>query len=151
MRHLQSKAALLAVLLATVIPSVFADTVSPALPRIAAHRGGTADAPENTLAAIRLAVANRADIMWLTVQLSRDGVPVLYRPADLAALSNASGPVATRTAEALSQVNVGWSFKGGEGDYPYRNHPVGIPTLSQALHSLPASMPVILDLKALPA
>ncbi|OHX15313.1 glycerophosphodiester phosphodiesterase [Chromobacterium amazonense] len=152
MRHLQSKAALFAALLATAaIPSTFAETVIPTLPQIAAHRGGTADAPENTLEAIRLAVSNRADIMWLTVQLSQDGVPVLYRPADLAVLSDVSGPVAARTAKDLSQVNVGWTFKGSKGDYPYRKQPVGVPTLSQALHALPANMPVILDLKALPA
>ena len=57
-----------------------------ALPQIIAHRGGTGDAPENTLEAIRLALAHHADAMWLTVQLSKDGVPVLYRPADLSAL-----------------------------------------------------------------
>ncbi|MGF6780651.1 glycerophosphodiester phosphodiesterase family protein [Paraburkholderia sp. GAS334] len=126
-----------------------------ALPRIVAHRGGTGDAPENTLEAIRQSVAHHADAMWLTVQLSRDGVPVLYRPADLSALTDASGPVSTRTAAELAQVNAGWMFRSrdakGNDDYPYRRAPVGVPTLREALRAIPVGMLVILDMKALPA
>ncbi|WP_144150976.1 glycerophosphodiester phosphodiesterase family protein [Paraburkholderia sp. BCC1885] len=122
------------------------------LPLIIAHRGGTGDAPENTLEAIRLAVEHHADAMWLTVQLSKDGVPVLYRPEDLSALTDASGPVAGRTAEELARVNAGWRFLAVDGhSYPYRQRPVGIPTLREALRAIPASMPVVLDMKALPA
>ncbi|MFC0402263.1 glycerophosphodiester phosphodiesterase family protein [Paraburkholderia rhizosphaerae] len=120
------------------------------LPRIVAHRAGTADAPENTLEAIHAAIANRADAIWLTVQLSADGVPVLYRPADLSALTDASGPVASRTAAELARINAGWTFKVGDA-YPYRAAPVPVPTLRDALRAIPAGMPVILDMKALPA
>ncbi len=124
------------------------------LPMIIAHRGGTGDAPENTLEAIRQAVAHRADALWLTVQLSRDGVPVLYRPADLSALTDARGPVAGLTAAGLARVNAGWTFRqpdAGGGVFPYRQHPVGIPTLREALRAIPPTLPVILDMKALPA
>jgi glycerophosphoryl diester phosphodiesterase len=126
-----------------------------ALPRIIAHRGGTGDAPENTLEAIRLALAHHADAIWLTVQLSKDGVPVLYRPADLSALTNATGPVSAHSAAELARVNAGWTFRQkdaqGVDEYPYRQHPVGIPTLREALRAIPAATPVILDMKALPA
>ncbi|MEZ0605854.1 glycerophosphodiester phosphodiesterase family protein [Paraburkholderia sp. IW21] len=120
------------------------------LPTIIAHRGGTGDAPENTLEAIRQSIAHHADEMWLTVQLSKDGVPVLYRPADLSALTNAKGPVSALTAAELARVNAGWSFRSGD-IYPYRNHPIGIPTLREALRTIPLAMPIILDMKALPA
>lgn len=135
--------------------AVSIDASRSSLPLIIAHRGGTGDAPENTLEAIRLSVAHHADAMWLTVQLSKDGVPVLYRPADLSALTDASGPVSARTAAELAHINAGWTFRqagaqGGE-DYPYRQRPVGIPTLHDALRAIPAAMPVILDMKALPA
>ncbi len=123
------------------------------LPLIIAHRGGTADAPENTLEAIQQAVAHQADALWLTVQLSKDGEPVLYRPADLGLLTDASGPVASRTAAELAQVNAGWTFpQSGAGDtFVYRHHPVGIPTLREALRVIPVDRWVILDMKALPA
>jgi glycerophosphoryl diester phosphodiesterase len=146
-----------ALLTACAAPSggALPDASTASLPRIVAHRGGTGDAPENTLEAIRLSIAHHADAMWLTVQLSKDGVPVLYRPADLSALTDATGPVAGLTAAELARVNAGWSFKvrnaqGGD-EYPYRRQPVGIPTLREALRAIPANMPVILDMKALPA
>ncbi|WP_427183277.1 glycerophosphodiester phosphodiesterase family protein [Bordetella bronchialis] len=136
-------------------PDAPADRPAPSLPRIVAHRGGTGDAPENTLQAIRAALAHHADAMWLSVQLSKDGVPVLYRPADLSALTDATGPVAARTAAELARVNAGWRFKTtdtqGKDAYPYRGTPAGIPTLRAALRILPADMPVILDMKSLPA
>ena len=120
-----------------------------------AHRGGAGLMPENTLAAFSDAVARGADGAELDVQLSKDGVPVLYRPADLSALTDASGPVSARTAAELAHVNAGWSFRladaQGAEDYPYRSRPVGIPTLREALRAIPASMPVVLDMKALPA
>ena len=126
-----------------------------ALPKIIAHRGGTGDAPENTLEAIRLALVHHADAIWLTVQLSKDGVPVLYRPADLSALTNVSGPVSAYSAAQLARVNAGWTFRQndaqGVDDYPYRRQPVGIPTLREALRAIPATIPVILDMKAVPA
>jgi glycerophosphoryl diester phosphodiesterase len=126
-----------------------------AVPLVIAHRGGTGDAPENTLVAIREALANHADAIWLTVQLSRDGVPVLYRPADLATLTDAHGAVASKTAAELARVNAGWQFKtqdaAGRDIYPYRGTPVGIPTLTAALAAIPPDVPVVLDMKALPA
>ncbi|WP_454872717.1 glycerophosphodiester phosphodiesterase family protein [Paraburkholderia xenovorans] len=135
--------------LAPVATNTAVAQLSP-LPAIIAHRGGTGDAPENTLEAIRLSISNHADAMWLTVQLSRDGVPVLYRPADLSALTDASGPVSAYTAAELARVNAGWKFQRAD-TYPYRDRPLGIPTLRAALRSMPPGMPVILDMKALPA
>ncbi|MFV8766468.1 glycerophosphodiester phosphodiesterase family protein, partial [Yersinia enterocolitica] len=55
-------------------------TMPQQAPQIIAHRGGTADAPENTIPAIKKALANGADAIWITLQLSKDNIPVLYRP-----------------------------------------------------------------------
>ncbi|WP_256584817.1 glycerophosphodiester phosphodiesterase family protein [Pseudomonas sp. Irchel s3a18] len=123
------------------------------LPLIVAHRAGTADYPENTLLAIEAALRNHADMIWLTVQLSRDGVPVLYRPADLSANTQGSGPVAQKTFAELQQLNAGWNFKqpAENSAYPYRSRQMPIPSLQQALKAIPPSTRVILDMKALPA
>ncbi|HGM4778223.1 TPA: glycerophosphodiester phosphodiesterase, partial [Serratia marcescens] len=40
-------------------------------PAIVAHRGGTADAPENTRIAIETALKNGADAIWITLQESK--------------------------------------------------------------------------------
>lgn len=120
-------------------------------PTLIAHRGGTGDAPENTLVAIDTAIANHADALWLSVQLSADGVPVLYRPADLDSLTNAKGPVSAWNADALALFNAGTRFKTADGKQPYRDKGPGIPTLDEALKRIPANLPVYLDLKSEPA
>lgn len=119
-------------------------------PAVVAHRAGTADAPENTLLAIRKALANQSDVLWLSVQVSADGVAVLYRPADLSALTDAQGAVGTKSLEQLRTVNAGYQFKDAAGDYPYRAQPQAIPTLAEALRSVPTSIPLFLDIKAQP-
>ncbi|TLP75110.1 glycerophosphodiester phosphodiesterase [Pseudomonas nitroreducens] len=127
-------------------------SVRPALPQpeVVAHRAGTADAPENTLLAIRKALANHSDAMWLSVQVSADGVAVLYRPADLAALTDAQGAVGSKSLEQLRPVNAGYQFKDAAGNYPYRAEPQAIPTLAEALRTIPPSIPLFLDIKAQP-
>lgn len=118
---------------------------------IIAHRAGTGDFPENTLLALAKAVEVGVDGVWITVQASGDGVPVLYRPADLATLTDGSGPVKSQTAQQLQQLNAGWNFTGDGGGYPYRQQPAYIPTLAQAIAAVPADMPLFLDLKQTPA
>ncbi|SAK65764.1 hydrolase [Caballeronia catudaia] len=128
---------------------------NPRLPMIVAHRAGAADVPENTLIAIEGALRNHADAIWLTVQLTRDGVPVLYRPASLSANTDGRGPVASLDFAALERLNAGWNFArtdaSGTKRYPYRDDAVRIPSLAQALRAIPPAVPVMLDMKALPA
>lgn len=128
------------------------ERVQPVLPQpeVVAHRAGTADAPENTLLAIRKALANHSDALWLSVQVSADGVAVLYRPADLSALTDAQGAVGSKTQEQLRSVNAGYQFKDAAGDYPYRKESQAIPTLAEALRTIPPSVPLFLDIKAQP-
>ena len=65
-----------------------------ALPRLIAHRGLSASAPENTLAAVR--AAHEAGITWveLDVQLLADGTPVIWHDATVKRCSNGHGRLA---------------------------------------------------------
>jgi glycerophosphoryl diester phosphodiesterase len=124
-------------------------------PLIAAHRGGTGDGPENTIPTLQNSLKHGADILWMTVQVSSDGVPVLYRPADVSALTDAKGLVNTLSAAQLTALNAGYAYSvsdaAGNKSYPYRQHPVMIPTLRDALRAVPASTPIMIDMKQLPA
>ena len=147
--------ALLAFSLALLPCAAQAQTGAPApltahaAPLRIAHRGGTGDAPENTVTAIRAALANGVDAVWVTVQLSRDGVPVLYRPATLDALTNASGPVSAQTAEQLAQLDAGWKTGNSAGGAatPWRGRGIGIPTLEAVLRDFPETV-FFIDLKS---
>lgn len=141
-------AALVTSLLLTPIQNAVAD------PMVIAHRGGTGDTPENTVQAFHNALSNGADALWMTVQISQDGVPVMYRPADLSALTDGHGTVNSLPVADIQKLNAGYQFKHVDAkqqvSYPYRNHPLPIPTLRQAIESIPNNVPIMLDMKQVP-
>lgn len=75
-----------------------------------AHRGASADAPENTLAAFSLAEQQGADGIELDVQLSRDGVPVILHDERLERTSNGRGRVDRVAWRELRDLDVGSWF-----------------------------------------
>ncbi|MDN7182784.1 glycerophosphodiester phosphodiesterase [Caballeronia sp. SEWSISQ10-4 2] len=136
---------------ALVIITALSLTPALAAPFIVAHRGGTGDTPENTLQAFGTALENGADALWMTVQVTKDGVPVLYRPADLGSLTDGQGRLDDITLNDLRKLNAGYSFSrkdaSGRVSYPYRADPLRIPTLREALDAVPPSVPIMLDMK----
>jgi glycerophosphoryl diester phosphodiesterase len=116
---------------------LFLASAASANPEIIAHRGGTADAPENTLPAIKLALENNAQAIWITVQLSRDGVPVLYRPSDLKTLTNQQGKISRYDVNELAKVDasVTWKDKGLPENLMHST----IPTLQSVLTTWPGT------------
>jgi glycerophosphoryl diester phosphodiesterase len=77
-----------------------------AKPLVIAHRGASAEAPENTLAAFRQALVLGVDGIELDVQVTRDGVPVVFHDASLRRLTGVTGPLATRTWRELKRLRV---------------------------------------------
>jgi len=70
-------------------------------PLIIAHRGDSANAPENTMAAFRLALEKGADGIELDVMLSADGVPVVIHDSTVDRTTNGSGRVRELTLDQL--------------------------------------------------
>ncbi len=85
---------------------------------VVAHRGASAEAPENTLAAVRRAVARDADHVELDVQRTRDGALVLLHDTTLARTTDvrrvfprrAPWLVADFTADELARLDAGSWF-----------------------------------------
>lgn len=75
-------------------------------PLVFAHRGGSALAPENTIAAFDNGLALGADGLELDVHLSRDGAVVVHHDRTLDRTTTLRGPVAERTVEELQRANV---------------------------------------------
>lgn len=117
-----------------------------ASPLIVAHRAGTADFPENTRQAISLSLLNEANIIWITIQLSKDGIPVLYRPRGLSVLTDGNGLVSEHTLEKLQLLDAAYKFNQ-DGQYVYRGRGVKIPSLHQILLSYP-DVKFIIDIKS---
>jgi glycerophosphoryl diester phosphodiesterase len=81
-------------------------------PLIIAHRGASAEAPENTLSAFRRAIASKADGIELDVQISKDGVPVVFHDDSLRRLTGVSGRLTAKTWPELQKLRVLQSDEG---------------------------------------
>lgn len=102
-------------------------------PLIIAHRGASADAPENTLAAFELARRQRADMIELDLQPTADGEIVVFHDNDTARWNGRADPVARMTLADVRRLDI-----GGER----------VPTLAETLDwARSATMPLNLELK----
>lgn len=75
-------------------------------PLVFAHRGGSALAPENTIAAFDNGLALGADGLELDVHLSRDGTVVVHHDRTLNRTTALRGPLAARTADELRRAAI---------------------------------------------
>ncbi len=71
-----------------------------------AHRGGTSEAPENTLAAFEHAVSLGFRYLETDVHLSADGVLMAFHDPDLSRTCGVDGTIADMTADELAEVRV---------------------------------------------
>jgi len=79
-------------------------------PWVIGHRGASGEAPENTMAAFRLAVEQGADLIETDVHLSADGVPVLIHDPTLDRTTDGHGPVSCYTMAQLKELDAGSWF-----------------------------------------
>ena len=80
---------------------------------VIAHRGYSARAPENTLAASDLASEAGADAIEFDLHTAGDGNPVLFHDPMLSRTTSGVGPVRRRTVEQLKRLDAG-SWFGAE-------------------------------------
>ena len=76
-------------------------------PLIGAHRGASASAPENTLAAFDLAIEQGAELIECDVHRTADGAPVILHDFSLRRTAGQPGLVRDRTLAQLQQLDVG--------------------------------------------
>ena len=91
-----------------------------------AHRGNSAKAPENTLAAFALALDAGADGIEFDVHVTADGVPVVIHDARLERTTNGAGAIAELKLEDIRGLSAGDWFGPGFSDEQ-------IPTLEETL------------------
>lgn len=105
-----------------------------------AHRGASAHAPENTLAALRLAIDQGADMAEMDVQLSADGVPVLMHDVTVDRTTDGQGPVADLSREKIQRLDAGsWFGQDFAGEKA--------PTLDQVLGQIGPHLRLNIELK----
>lgn len=98
-------------------------------PIVFAHRGASAHAPENTLAAFELALRQGADAVELDVKLTRDQQPVVIHDQTVDRTTDGTGRVKDLTLAELRSLDAGSHF-----DIAYQGEPV--PTLEEVLKAI---------------
>jgi len=112
-------------------------------PEIIAHRGFSASAPENTLAAFEAAIAAGADRVEFDVQLTRDGIPVVIHDDLLDRTTSGKGPVEAVSYDEIRRLDAGsWLHQ--------RFGRERVPTLDEALDCCAGRIAVNVEIKASP-
>jgi glycerophosphoryl diester phosphodiesterase len=110
---------------------------------IIAHRGASWDAPENTLAAMKLAWEQDSDGIELDIHMSKDGKIVTIHDFDTKRIGGVDKPVVEQTFAELRKLDMG-SWKGEE----WAGEPV--PIFDEILATVPEGRRVFIEIKVGP-
>lgn len=87
------------------MPLVCDPAIAPRKPLVIAHRGASGLAPENTVAAFKLAGALGADGIEMDAQLTADGHPVIIHDSRVNRTTNGIGTVSRLTLDQLQSLD----------------------------------------------
>lgn len=121
----------------------FMTTLAITAAEIVAHRGASYDAPENTLAAMKLAWEQKADAIELDLWVSKDGRIVVSHDGDTKRTAGVPKKIADQTWEELQKLDVGaWKDPRFKGER--------FPALEAILATVPAGKRAVLEIKCGP-
>jgi len=127
----------------TALAATLADAADQPKVEIVAHRGASFDAPENTLAAIKLAWEQKADASEFDVFLSKDGRIVVSHDPNTKRVAGVDRKVVDQTLAELRKLDVGgWKGAKFAGER--------MPTLDEMLATVPAGKRVFIEVKCGP-
>ena len=113
------------------------------VPLIVAHRGASHDAPENTVAAFRLAWQQKADAIEADFYLTKDGRVVCIHDATTGRTAEIDLPVGQATLQELRRLDVGsWKGKRWGGEK--------IPTIEEVFATVPEGKEIYAHVKCGP-
>jgi len=93
---------------------------------VIAHRGASAEAPENTMAACELALKQGADMIEIDVLPSSDGIPYVIHDAGMKRLTGIDADIRRLHSSEMSKMYIRLMRNGGYGSEP-------VPSLSELM------------------
>ena len=116
---------------------------------VVAHRGASAEAPENTMEAFRLGVEAGADAIELDVHLTADGQLAVIHDDTLDRTTDRTGAVADLTMDEIREADAGATFaRPGDSGTPFAGRGLTVPTLPEVLEWLPEGVGLVVEIKA---
>jgi glycerophosphoryl diester phosphodiesterase len=133
-------------------------------PIVFAHRGGSGEAPENTIVAMKAALAANPQVaIEIDLRRSRDGHLVVIHDATVDRTTDGTGAVADLTLAELQRLDAGHCASPGQGRgtaapaacrsdsadrFPFRGQGHRIPTLPEVFAALPRDTLIGVEVKA---
>ena len=126
--------------------------LDPTAHPVIGHRGASAEAPENTLPSFLRAIDQGVDAIELDVHVTADDVPVVMHDPTVMRTTSGDGAVAAMSWRRLRELDAGARFTpDGGATYPYRDRGVRVPSVEEVLATIPADLPMLIEVKALHA
>lgn len=114
--------------------------------RLYAHRGASAERPENTMPAFERALEVGVDAIETDVHLTRDGHLIVSHDDTATRMTGARLAWADITLADARRLDAGWGFVARDGSRPFAGKGVTIPTFEEVLVAFPTAH-VNVDLK----
>ena len=132
-------------LLSVVTPVLLLSSLQAAtpMPMIVSHRGESKDAPENTMAAFRLAVQRGVGGMECDVYATTDGVPVIMHDESMSRTTGGAAKITELTADVVTNTaaTAAWTGSGYQDEK--------VPSLAEYLSLLNgSSIKAVIELKS---
>ncbi len=111
-------------------------------PIIIAHRGGALISPENTKAALQKSIKANISYIELDIQLSKDGIPILFHDDTLSRLTEGmiDEPVTRFKLKELKSIDIGSWFSS-------KYHSERILSLEEAFSIVPPHVGLMIEIK----
>lgn len=108
------------------------------LPVVVAHRGDSANYPENTMPAFLSAVKMGIDVLETDVHLTKDNQIVIWHDPSLERNTDGKGKIEDFTFDELQKFDAGYTFTKDDGkNFPFRGKGIKIAKLEDVLNECP--------------
>jgi glycerophosphoryl diester phosphodiesterase len=114
--------------------------------RLYAHRGASAERPENTMPAFQRAVDLGVDALELDIHLTRDAQLIVAHDDTAARTTGARLAWADLDLADVQRLDAGWGFVAKDGTRPFAGQGITVPTFEEVLLAFPG-VHVNVDLK----
>ena len=115
--------------------------------RLYAHRGASAERPENTMPAFERAVELGVDALELDIHLTRDAQLIVAHDDTAARTTGAQMAWGELDLADVQRLDAGWGFVAKDGSRPFAGRGIAVPTFEDVLLAFP-DVHVNVDMKS---
>lgn len=105
--------------------------------RLYAHRGASAERPENTMPAFERAVEIGVDALEMDVHMTRDGQLIVVHDESAARTTGAQVNWADIDLAHARRLDAGWGFVAPDGTRPFAGKGICVPTFEEVVDAFP--------------